>query len=168
MRRLPSSQSRDAALRRLSRCNRWLLAGSVMLTGVFTEVAAQAFPGKTRTAKGAGTNANASRSRHHATHIHATHKLSPAKALKSPAQAPEAASSTLTQASGETQAANPEQTATSREAASTPEAQTTTPEQTTTPTETAKTTETPTSAESSSESSSPSESSPAPVVSGGS
>jgi thiamine biosynthesis lipoprotein len=33
MRTSPSSHSRDVALRRLSRCNRWLLAGSVTLTG---------------------------------------------------------------------------------------------------------------------------------------
>jgi hypothetical protein len=40
------SQTRDAALRRLGRANRWLIAGSVTLTGVLAEVAAQAFPGK--------------------------------------------------------------------------------------------------------------------------
>ena len=39
---------RDAALRRLDRVNRWLIAGSVALTGVFTEVAASAFPGHER------------------------------------------------------------------------------------------------------------------------
>jgi hypothetical protein len=163
-----SSHSRDVALRRLSRCNRWLLAGSVTLTGVFSALAAQAFPGKTRSAKGVGTSGKASRSRHHARDAHATHKVSRAKALKSPAQAPEAASSTSTQASGETQATNTEQAATSTQAASTPEVQTTTTEQTTTPTETAQTTETPTSSGSSSETSSSSESSSAPVVSGGS
>jgi hypothetical protein len=145
----------------LSRCNRWLLAGSVTLTGVFSALAAQAFPGKTRTAKGVGTSGKASRSGHHATPAHATHKVGPAEALKSPAQAPEAASSTSTQVSGATQT-NTEQTATSTQATSTPEAQTATTEQTTTPTETTQTTETPTSAGSSSESSS------APVVSGGS
>src|SRR5437016_13920817 len=42
-----STQTRDAGLRRLARANRWLIAGSVALTGVLTEVAAQAFPGKT-------------------------------------------------------------------------------------------------------------------------
>jgi hypothetical protein len=167
MRTSPSSHSRDAALRRLSRCNRWLLAGSVTLTGMFSALAAQAFPGKTRTAKGVGPSGKASRSRHHATPAHATHKVSPAKALKSPAQAPKAASSTSTRASGETQATKTEQAATSTQSASTPEAQTTTTEQTTTPTETAQTTETPTSSESSSETSSSSESS-SPVVSGGS
>ena len=53
----PSSRSRDAALRRLARCNRWLLAGSATLTGAFTLLAAQAFPGRTASAatKGAGT-----------------------------------------------------------------------------------------------------------------
>ncbi len=45
-----SSRSRDAALRRLGRCNRWLLAGSATLTGAFTLLAAQAFPGKTASA----------------------------------------------------------------------------------------------------------------------
>jgi hypothetical protein len=42
-----SAHARDAALRRLARANRWLIAGSVALTAVLTEVAAQAFPGKT-------------------------------------------------------------------------------------------------------------------------
>jgi hypothetical protein len=40
-------RSRDAALRRLSRVNRWLIAGSAVLTGVLTDVAANAFPGHT-------------------------------------------------------------------------------------------------------------------------
>ena len=42
--RTPSA--RDAAMRRLSRAKRWLLAGTVTLTGVLTAVAASAFPGK--------------------------------------------------------------------------------------------------------------------------
>jgi hypothetical protein len=42
-----SSHGRDAALRRLSHANRWLIAGSIALTGALTEVAANAFPGKT-------------------------------------------------------------------------------------------------------------------------
>ena len=41
-----SSHTRDAALRRLTSANRWLIAGSVALTGILAEVAAQAFPGK--------------------------------------------------------------------------------------------------------------------------
>jgi hypothetical protein len=38
---------RDAALRRLSRLNRWLVAASVTLTGALTAIAAHALPGKT-------------------------------------------------------------------------------------------------------------------------
>ena len=45
--RRPST--RDAALRRLHRVNRWLIAGSVALTGVFAEAAASAFPGHSKT-----------------------------------------------------------------------------------------------------------------------
>lgn len=41
-----TSHTRDAALFQLSRINRWMIAGSVLLTGVFTEIAAHAFPGK--------------------------------------------------------------------------------------------------------------------------
>ena len=46
MKRRHSAQTRDAALRRLGRANRWLIAGSLALTAVLAEVAAQAFPGK--------------------------------------------------------------------------------------------------------------------------
>ena len=41
-----ATNTRDAALRKLARINRWLIAGSVALTAVLSEVAAQAFPGK--------------------------------------------------------------------------------------------------------------------------
>ena len=40
-----ATHARDSSLRRLSRVNRWLLAGSLTLTGVLTEVVAHAFPG---------------------------------------------------------------------------------------------------------------------------
>src|SRR5271165_1475618 len=45
--RIHTTHTRDAALYQLRRANRWLIAGSVLLTGVFTEAAASAFPGKT-------------------------------------------------------------------------------------------------------------------------
>ena len=38
--------TRDAALRRLARAKRWLLAGTAALTGALAAVAASAFPGK--------------------------------------------------------------------------------------------------------------------------
>jgi hypothetical protein len=148
-----TSRSRDAALRRLTRCNRWLLAGSVTLTGAFKAIAAQAFPGKTRastSAKDAGTRGSASTSRHAVKHARRSHKSSPAKALAAPAQAPKAASTTTTQA------------------AATPETETATTEQATAPAEAAKTTETQAPESTSTESSPSSESNSAPVVSGGS
>src|ERR1700683_2535094 len=42
-----TTHTRDAALRQLHRINRWLVAASVVLTGVCAEAAAHAFPGKT-------------------------------------------------------------------------------------------------------------------------
>jgi hypothetical protein len=50
--------TRDAALSRLKSANRWLIGVSVALTGVFTAVAANAFPGRTiRSSGGSGTSA---------------------------------------------------------------------------------------------------------------
>jgi len=43
-------QMREIGLRRLLLAKRWILAGSVTLTGVLAAVAANAFPGKTITA----------------------------------------------------------------------------------------------------------------------
>lgn len=55
-------RTRDAALRRLRSANRWLIAGSVTLTGVFAAVAANAFPGKTLKASGATTRTGTGKS----------------------------------------------------------------------------------------------------------
>src|SRR6516164_6372026 len=63
-----SSNARDAALGRLRHANRWLIAGSVALAGVLTEVAAQAFPGKAHGASaGASTSSGAPTSGHTST-----------------------------------------------------------------------------------------------------
>jgi hypothetical protein len=72
-----TTHSRDVALRRLGHLNRWLIAGSAVLTGVLTDVAANAFPGHTRHA-GGSSRATAAKKRHHAAH----------KPLTPPAQAP--------------------------------------------------------------------------------
>ena len=56
-------RSRDAALRRLARANRWLIAGSVTLTGALTAVAANAFPGRTLKTTGGSASAAAKRAR---------------------------------------------------------------------------------------------------------
>jgi hypothetical protein len=45
--RAHTTHARDAALKRLGRANRLLIAGSVVLTGVLSDVAANAFAGKT-------------------------------------------------------------------------------------------------------------------------
>lgn len=86
--RLHHPHTRDSSLRRLTLANRWLLGGSVALTGVLTEVAAQAFPGKAK--------ASSSSSAHHAAHAK-THKAQPKttthKSLAPPAEAPRASES---------------------------------------------------------------------------
>jgi len=51
-----SPEARDAGLRKLTLMRRWLIAGSVALTGVFTAVAAHAFPGKNGSARGVQTS----------------------------------------------------------------------------------------------------------------
>src|SRR5271170_1511727 len=53
-------KSRDAALRKLTRINRWLIAGSVTATGVLSAVAAQTFSGKTVDAASTTTEAGGS------------------------------------------------------------------------------------------------------------
>ena len=81
----PLLDTRDAGLRKLSRINRWLIAGSATLTGGLSEVAAQAFPGKAEpatTTKFNGTSVKSSSS---------SSKTS-TSSLKPPAQAPKAAS----------------------------------------------------------------------------
>jgi hypothetical protein len=82
-----TTHTRDAALRELSRLNRWLVAGSVVLTGAFAEAAANAFPGKTSKPTAArGTKRSAAGA--HAPAKSTTHALRP------PAQAPRAATET--------------------------------------------------------------------------
>jgi hypothetical protein len=58
--RTHSAHTRDAALSRLKRINRWLVVGSVALTGALAEVAASAFAGRTlkpSTSKSGGKSA---------------------------------------------------------------------------------------------------------------
>jgi cytoskeletal protein RodZ len=53
------SQARDAALRRVASARRWLIAGAIGLTGVFSAVASQAFPGRSLKATTTTTGAAA-------------------------------------------------------------------------------------------------------------
>lgn len=82
---LHTARTRDAALRRLAKSNRWLIAGSAALTGVFTAVAANAFPGHTLK-KGAANTSAGSRTGG------AAEGESGSSELRSPSQAPEAGS----------------------------------------------------------------------------
>jgi hypothetical protein len=76
-----TARTRDAALRRLAHANRWLIAGSAALTGAFTAVAANAFPGRVFKPTTAGSAAHPSST----TRSSASHA---GGALKPPAQAP--------------------------------------------------------------------------------
>jgi hypothetical protein len=79
-----TSHTRDAALRQLHRINRWLIAVSVVLTGVFAEAAAQAFPGRTTKV------ASASRAKRSRAHTRGSSHASTAGPLQPPARAPQA------------------------------------------------------------------------------
>jgi hypothetical protein len=91
-----NSRSRDAALRRLRRVNRWLLAGSAALTAAFTAVAASAFPGRTVKAGAVTGTARSSTTTRGSGSSHG--------ALKPPTEAPQA---TATQESVPTQQTAP-------------------------------------------------------------
>ena len=79
-----TTHTRDAALRELGRLNRWLVSGSLVLTAVFAEAAAHAFPGKKT--KPASTTSTSTSAR---THVPA--KTSMTHPLQPPAQAPRTA-----------------------------------------------------------------------------
>lgn len=84
--RIHTTHTRDAALYQLRRANRWLIAGSVLLTGVFAEAAASAFPGKTTKAPAKHGGPASAPSRGSST--------TTPKQLAPPAQTPQASSET--------------------------------------------------------------------------
>jgi hypothetical protein len=89
--RFHSTHIRDSSLRRLSRINRWLVAGSVALTAIFTEAAAHAFSGKSTAKTAVGTGQK--HVRPHAKHRHADEPSATApKSLSPPSRAPQATS----------------------------------------------------------------------------
>jgi hypothetical protein len=87
--RTQATRARDAALRRLSHINRWLIAGSVVLTGVLYEVAAQAFPGKTLRA-GSSSDAKSTGGHRASQGSGAKSSTCSAGSLQPPCQAPQA------------------------------------------------------------------------------
>ncbi len=140
---------RDSSLRKLSVINRWLLAASVTLTAVLTDVAAHAFPNKSSTRK--STDLTKTRSKQHRRSAHAArHNSSSApKLLNPPAEAPHAA---------------PEPSKAPESAPSEEPRRTATPEQSAPASEAAKQEPGPAPAPEPA----PAEEAPAPVVSGGS
>lgn len=94
-----TTRARDAALHRLSRVNRMLITGSIVFTGLLTDVAAHAFPGKTAVKSGSATAARTKSARGQASERTGTSSTSPhattsssSEALHPPAQAPQTTS----------------------------------------------------------------------------
>jgi hypothetical protein len=106
-----TTDTRDAALRELGRINRWLVAGSVVLTGAFAEAAANAFPGKP------SKPASIRRAKSSATRTHAPANTA-TRPLQPPVQAPQAG----------TEAHSSTQSAPAQESHEAPPAQEPTPE----------------------------------------
>jgi hypothetical protein len=88
--RFHNTHVRDSSLRRLSRINRWLIAGSVGLTAIFTDVAAHAFPGKSATGSPAGSKDPHSHAGHRSHRASGGKATTAPRSLAPPAQAPQA------------------------------------------------------------------------------
>jgi hypothetical protein len=81
-----TTHTRDAALSKLTRINRLILAGSVTLTGVLADVAAHAFPGKTLHSHSTSTT---DASDQHSRNAKAHDPSSSSGSLHPPAEAPQ-------------------------------------------------------------------------------
>jgi len=114
-----TSNTRDSALRRLGLANRWLIAGTAILTGVLTDVAANAFPGHAK----AGTPSRRSKGHEASTATRPQPPAQPPRTTSTQEAAPPASSETAPPAESQ---ASPEPTVQApREAA--PEAHTEAP-----------------------------------------
>jgi outer membrane biosynthesis protein TonB len=104
-----NTHARESSLRKLTRINRWLIAASVALTGLFVEAAAHAFPGKSAARSAAAAkHAHAHTHRHH----HASHSSTQTQSLNPPAEAPRA----TTESSAPAEPTAPQESAPSEEA----------------------------------------------------
>lgn len=151
-------RTRDAALRKLKSVNRWVFAASAGLTGIFTAVAANAFPGHTVKTGSAAREGSSSTSR--------------SSRLRPPASAPQSGEESGTEAEGSAQPQEGGESAAPSESA--PPTESTTPGESSTPSEsTSPSQESGEAGSQPSEPEPPAESAPpaeteAPVVSGGS
>jgi outer membrane biosynthesis protein TonB len=108
---------RDAAVRRLSILNRWLVAGSVTVTGLLAELAAHTFHGRTIDASRSAHRAATAKDPHRASSHTSTgaHASDPAAPLQAPERAPEA--TTTQEETPSTQASPPPASTQAQEAA---------------------------------------------------
>ena len=90
------SYARDAAVVRMRRISRWLVAGAVMLTGLLTDVAAQAFPGHSVARRTGTASTTEVRHAHDSTRVARGHRTKhrPLKPPAHPPQTPTTASQT--------------------------------------------------------------------------
>jgi Mg-chelatase subunit ChlI len=86
------TDAREAALRRLTRVNRLLVAGSVALTAVLADIASQAFAGKAHHTPTAGS-VRAGARRRHPTASPSAHRAKPTPPPAAPQASPERESS---------------------------------------------------------------------------
>jgi type IV secretory pathway VirB10-like protein len=110
--RFHTSHARDSSLRRLSVLNRWLIAGSVALTGLLTEVTAHAFPSKAKT--GSAGKSSGKHPRHRSA---AKPRPSKPKPLSPPAQPPQASPEPAPESAPAPDASSPRSDAPAQEAA---------------------------------------------------
>jgi hypothetical protein len=90
-----TNYTRDAALRELHRINRWLIASSVVLTGVLSDVAAHAFPGKAiKTIATTGQKRTSTHPQPGTSRSSGGSVTAPSDSLHPPAQAPKATTET--------------------------------------------------------------------------
>jgi DNA polymerase-3 subunit gamma/tau len=152
--RTHATYTRDAALRKLARINRWMIAGSVALTGVLSEVAAQAFPGRTKASAASATRRGAAHPSSRST-----------RARPAPLTPPATAPSTTTQAAPETVQESPRSTEPAPESDPAPQSA---PQESAPAESTHESTPAPARESAPSPEPAPAQESPAPVVSGGS
>jgi hypothetical protein len=176
---MANTEARDAAMRRLTRVNRWLIAGSVTLTGVFAEVAAHAFPGKTIAAPSAAKTTPGGQGKDPAGHSSGHSASGSGGLLRPPEAPPQSAPATSTSGEGATTQESPagQESAPSADSQSAPSAgsesarsQQAAPAQEAPPSQQSTPSREGTSAQESArtQQSAPSQESSAPVVSGGS
>jgi hypothetical protein len=115
-----SPRTRDAALGRLRSLNRWLIAASAALTGIFTAVAANAFPGHTlKTASKAASHSTKNDS--------STGSRSRPSRLRAPSSAPKSSEESGTSSSEEGEGTQNSEATTPSESESSPSQATTQP-----------------------------------------